>query len=231
MLPILYSFRRCPYAMRARLALAMCECAVELREVSLKRKPASMLAVSPKGTVPVLDLSPCSGSSGSGGKPVLDESLEIMRWAVAQRLARGSVDLSGEVAPRQLDDPLVAQTDGSFKMWLDRYKYADRHPEFSLLDSREQAAQHVWALEAKLNSSHYLSGEAFGVLDAAIAPFIRQFAGVEPQWFAAQAWPKVIYWLEQFKSSALFAHIMVKYGEWSPQGAGLIEHWGGHQDG
>lgn len=223
MLPILYSFRRCPYAMRARLALAMSRCSVELREVSLKRKPTEMLMVSPKGTVPVLDFRTPAGPVADD-QSVLEESLDIMRWAFCVN----SLDDKCLGALESLDAPLLVENDNQFKYWLDRYKYADRYPEISIDMARQKASCHIMAIEAHLRKETYLSGEAFGLLDAAIAPFVRQFSGVEPNWFISQPWPSVIHWLEQFKSSNLFRSVMTKHPEWSREAREpVIEHWEG----
>ncbi len=194
--PILYSFRRCPYAIRARLALAVSETAVEHREVKLRDKPAEMLAASPKGTVPVLVLP---------DDRVVDESLDIMRWA----LARNDPErwLAG-------DDPaLIATNDGAFKHHLDRYKYPDRYPADGV-EHRAAALAILHGLEARLAAQPYLSGARFGLSDAAILPFVRQFAAVDPDWFAAQDLPRVQAWLEAFLGSALFARVMAVREQW-----------------
>lgn len=211
-LPVLYSFRRCPYAMRARLALAMSGCTVELREVSLKAKPSDMLKASPKGTVPVMVL-PCGR--------VIDESIEIMAWAFEQRqscsgkpdgLSLSELSLSG------LNHSLIEVNDTHFKCWLDRYKYADRCRDYSQQQSRAEASVFIMSLESYLKQQPHLSGEHFGFLDAAVAPFVRQFAGVEPLWFEQQRdWPHVLEWLSDFKCSELFSAIMLKYSPWCVQ--------------
>ncbi len=194
--PILYSFRRCPYAIRARLALAVSGIAVEHREVKLRDKPAAMLAASPKGTVPVLVL-----PDGA----VIDESLDIMRWA----LARSDPEewLSG-------DDPaLIATNDGAFKHHLDRYKYPDRYPADGV-DHRAAALAILHGLEARLGEHAYLSGARFGLTDAAILPFVRQFAAVDREWFDVQDLARVQGWLEAGLGSALFARVMVVREPW-----------------
>lgn len=194
--PILYSFRRCPYAIRARLALAVSGIAVEHREVKLRDKPAEMLAASPKGTVPVLVL-----SDGT----VIDESLDIMRWA----LARNDPEdwLAG-------DDPaLIAANDGAFKHHLDRYKYPDRYASDGI-DHRAAGFAVLEALERRLGQQAYLGGDRFGLTDAAILPFVRQFAAVDRGWFAAQDLRGVQRWLEAFLDLALFERVMVAREVW-----------------
>lgn len=194
--PILYSFRRCPYAIRARLALAVSGIAVEHREVKLRDKPAAMLAASLKGTVPVLVL-----PDGA----VIDESLDIMRWA----LVRNDPEdwLSG-------DEPsLIATNDGAFKHHLDRYKYPDRYPADGV-DHRAAALAILHGLEARLGEHAYLSGARFGLTDAAILPFVRQFAAVDREWFDVQDLARVQGWLEAGLGSALFARVMVVREPW-----------------
>ena len=201
-LPVLYSFRRCPYAMRARLALRVAGVPYELREVALKAKPAAMLALSPKATVPVLQL-----PDGS----VLEESLHIMAWALAQSdpddwLAQGS---SAEA------QTLIERNDGPFKHLLDRYKYANRHTEFTAEQYRQQAVDlHIGPLNARLAATHYLLGAGPSLADAAIFPFVRQFAGVDEAWFAQAPFPALRAWLNEWVNSPLFRDIMEKTLPW-----------------
>ena len=197
--PLLYSFRRCPYAIRARLALAQAGVAVQTVEVDLKHKPAALLAVSPRATVPVLVL-----STGE----VLTESLDIMRWALAQH------DPAGWLLSRQFerDELLVKTTDTAFKYWLDRYKYAERHPDQTREHYRQQAVDGLIApLEHALNADGPWLGGAQAVLaDAAIFPFVRQFAAVEPAWWAGSPFPATQAWLQRWLASALFEGVMHK---------------------
>ena len=205
LLPVLYSFRRCPYAMRARLALNASGIAVEHREVELKNKPARMLAVSSKGTVPVLLL-----PNGS----VIEESLDIMRWALQVQdplhwWPQAAVHLNAALA-------LIEENDGAFKHALDRYKYPHR---FGLADGvawREAGAEFLLQLEAMLASAPYLAGNSWGLCDAALAPFVRQFAHTDKAWFAAQPWTHLVRWLSKFEGSDGFAAIMHKHLIWVP---------------
>lgn len=203
-LPILYSFRRCPYAIRARLALAHAGVAVEMREVALRDKPAAMLALSPKGTVPVLHL--------PDGR-VLDESLDIMRWALQPHDAGGwlaRAETPGHAA-------LLAAADGPFKHWLDRYKYFNRFPERSQADYRLEAEHCLLApLEAQLSQSPWLGGPTPCLTDAAIFPFVRQFAGVDDGWWATATWAATRAWLQTWLASDLFARVIVKRPLWVP---------------
>jgi glutathione S-transferase len=195
--PILYSFRRCPYAMRARLALAISGTRCELREVRLREKPPSMLAASPKGTVPVLVL-----PDGC----VIDESLEIMRWALSRRDPEGWLDRD--------DAALIALNDGAFKQALDRYKYPERHGADPLLH-REAGLAFLEVLEGRLASEGQLCGSLRGLADAAIMPFVRQFAAVDPQWFGDQLLPALQTWLAGHTSSDLFQSVMVRPNVWT----------------
>lgn len=201
--PVLYSFRRCPYAMRARLALQASGIDIELRDIALKNKPAELLSVSPKGTVPVLVLA---------NGVVIEQSLDIMLWALQQSdsqawLPRDTLALHDALA-------CIATNDGPFKQALDRYKYPAR---FALADGmahREQGAQTLLDVERRLSAQRYLNGTHWGFLDAAIAPFVRQFAHTDKAWFAAQDWPHLQRWLEEFEASAAFAAVMQKVPEW-----------------
>ena len=199
-LPVLYSFRRCPYAIRARMALAYAAVPVELREVVLKDKPADMLAVSPKGTVPVLVL--------PGGQ-LIDESRDIMQWALAQSDAAGWLRAGAEVA-----EQLVNENDFTFKPLLDRYKYADRHPEQSPAQHRACAETFLQSLEALLCEHHWLCSDSISFADVAVFPFIRQFAFVDKSWFDSADYPLLQQWLNRFLESELFAAAMKKMTPW-----------------
>jgi glutathione S-transferase len=201
-LPILYSFRRCPYAMRARLALHSAGQAVELREVVLRDKPQAMLDASPKATVPVLVLA-CG--------TVIDESRDIGEWALS------TADPEGWLGhDRAQMDELIATNDGPFKQALDRYKYPDRFDDVARDDEREKAAVILRSLDGRLASGEWLLGARPSWADFAIAPFVRQFAHVDFDWFCAQDWHHLAGWLERFKSSDRFDAIMVKHPAWTP---------------
>jgi len=201
-LPVLYSFRRCPYAIRARLALAAAGVAVAHREVALARKPAALLAISPKGTVPVLQL-----DDGT----VLDESLDIMRWALARRDPQGWLN----AAPEAEQAALIHRNDEDFKPLLDRYKYASRHPEQTQAEWHDRAvASHLADLEARLGQATSLCGDRPSMADAALFPFVRQFAGVEPARFARGPLPNLRRWLEGWLASPLFEAVMVRHAPW-----------------
>ena len=196
-LPILYSFRRCPYAMRARMAIVVSGIQVELREVMLRDKPLEMIEVSPKGTVPVLIL--------PDGR-VLEESLDIMHWAL------GASDPEGWLA--NVDDALIAANDGPFKHALDRYKYPHRYNLPDGLLNREAGLAFLTKLNQTLATSAFLAGETRGFTDAAVFPFVRQFAATDQTWFDAQPLPALQNWLSGLVRSELFAQIMTRYPQW-----------------
>lgn len=194
--PLLYSFRRCPYAMRARLALLASGVVCEIREVKLAAKPEALLAVSAKATVPVLVL--------PDGQ-VIDESLDIMRWALRQH------DPENWLAHEDMG--LIAANDGAFKHHLDRYKYPERHGT-DATEHRAAALDLVKDLEIRLAVQANLCGDAFGVTDAAIMPFIRQFAQTDRQWFDGLPLPGVQAWLARHCASPMFAAAMVRLAYW-----------------
>lgn len=203
MTPILYSFRRCPYAMRARLALASSGQRVRLREVVLRDKPPHMLAISPKGTVPVLLL--------PDGQ-VIDESLDVMRWALHQDDPEGwLLPATGSVEDMLA---LISQNDGDFKHNLDRYKYAARFEGADPVAHREAAEPFLGMLEARLSGQAYLFGDKPSLADFATLPFIRQFAHVDMAWFESSPYAKVCVWLATFKAGTRFKGIMKKYPQW-----------------
>ncbi|MFJ2711125.1 glutathione S-transferase [Pseudomonas sp. NPDC087346] len=191
----LYSFRRCPYAMRARMALRYSGVAVNIVEVSLKAKPAEMLALSPKGTVPVLD---------ADGR-VLEESLEIMRWALAQNDPDNWL-LDGDSRIAELNEA----NDQVFKVHLNRYKYAERYPEQPMEVYRAEGSLFLHKLDELLKDRDYLLTEHPSLADIALLPFVRQFAHVDREWFAQTPYVRLQAWLQRFLDSDLFTAIMKK---------------------
>lgn len=206
-LPILYSFRRCPYAMRARLAISAAGIQVELREVVLRDKPAAMIEASPKATVPVLVL-----ADGT----VIDESLDVMRWTLDQADPEGW--WPEDAALRTQIDDLIAANDGPFKKALDHYKYPDRYQGETInpIEQRAIAAHVIASYETDLADGGWLVGDRPTLADFAILPFVRQFAHVDRAWFDAQPWLNVIDWLDRFLASPNFAMIMKKRSQWRP---------------
>lgn len=209
-LPILYSFRRCPYAMRARIGLLESGIKVELREIVLRDKPASMLAISPKATVPVLQL-----PTGE----VIDESLDIMLWALNQNDPNNLLKTQPSKA-----NPLILQTDGTqdthFKFHLDRYKYSSRYDDADSqqtgLNSRKQAEIFIQNLESLLASNPFLLADKPSLADYAVAPFIRQFANSGREWWDQAPYPNTQKWLETFIASPTFQTIFQKFKVWQP---------------
>ena len=198
----LYSFRRCPYAMRARLGILFANLEVELREVVLKNKPAPMLAISPKGTVPVLQLA-------EGDRRVIEESREILEWALAQNDPQGLLNSDLISA-----NALIEQNDNEFKHWLDRYKYADRHPELTQFEYRQKGEVFLQVLERLLAKHKYLLGENISIADIAILPFVRQFAHVDREAFYSLPYPNLQQWLSDWLEQPVFQQIMVKFQPW-----------------
>lgn len=200
--PVLYSFRRCPYAIRARMALKYASISCELREVILKDKPQAMIDISDKGTVPVLQL-----MDGS----VIDESLEVMLWALEQADPDHWLDVENNDARL-----LIKKNDQEFKQYLDRYKYFQRYPEHSLLYYREKAEEFIELLETNLqeHQSIGLVSNRLSMADVAIFPFVRQFAHVDWEWFSNSQYRNLISWLLKFEESELFLAVMNKYKPW-----------------
>jgi glutathione S-transferase len=215
-LPILYSFRRCPYAMRARLAITASGLSCELREVMLRDKPRALLDVSPKATVPVLV---------TGNSQVLEQSLDIMLWALEEN------DPQKWLSPAQQDLDamlrLIAECDDDFKPYLDRYKYPQRYANENSGDEgngdahRDAAAVWLYGLDSRLESQPFLFGGHAALADMAIAPFVRQFARVDADWFEAQPWPKLQAWLQVWLDSELFSRVMGKFPVWIPGATGV----------
>jgi glutathione S-transferase len=203
--PVLYSFRRCPYAMRARLAIRAAGIAVQLREVVLRNKPVELIALSPKATVPVLQR-----PDGS----VLEQSLEIMLWALSQNDPHGWL----RTAEQPETQGLIDLNDGRFKQLLDRYKYASRHPEKTAEGLRDEAVADCLApLEDRLARNTFLLRDTPSIADMALLPFVRQFAAVDGAWFDnSAALPHLRAWLHGLVATPLFESVMQKYPPWQP---------------
>jgi glutathione S-transferase len=202
-LPILYSFRRCPYAMRARMALILASKQCELREILLKNKPDHMLEISPKGTVPVLQLP----------DKVLDESLDIISWATVSNLDNVHIFSKTE---ETLYMELVHLFDTKFKHHLDRYKYSSRYGA-DPSEHQEECKIILENLDAKINPSPWVFGPQVSLLDISILPFIRQCKIANPEWFDVQQFYKVIALLDYFEQDNLFIQAMQKYELWDPR--------------
>ena len=201
-MPILYSFRRCPYAMRARLAIRYAQQTVVLREIVLKDKPPQMVAISPKATVPVLQL--------PDGR-VIDQSIDIAYWALENN---DPFSLLPKASVKSFCDALIHECDFEFKPWLDKYKYADRHPEQSAEYYRNNGERFLKNLASILQEQPFLLGATPTLADIAIMPFIRQFSMVDLQWFKSCQYPRVRDWLNDWLESDSFRSIMSKYEKW-----------------
>ena len=200
-LPILYSFRRCPYAMRARMAIHISDQRCELREVLLRDKPPSMLQYSAKGTVPVLIL--------QDGK-VIDESLDVIDWA----LNLNDPDDWQRSKDKEKTKELIKINDGEFKYHLDRYKYSKRYdnedPEFH----RKKCLKFIESINNELNNSKYIFDDNISYADIVLLPFIRQFRIADIEWFDSLPYDNLKKWLSSFLNSSLLNSIMKKYDLW-----------------
>jgi glutathione S-transferase len=204
-LPILYSFRRCPYAMRARCALLYAKIPYEHREIELRQKPKSMLRISPKGTVPVL----CTQQ-----QDVIDESLDVMYWALAQHDPDKWLPVRGSLQWQQMEY-WIGINDGPFKVLLDIYKYPERHPSYDREEVFQQAMElYLFPLNAILEKQAFLLGEHVSMLDIALMPFVRQFVGVDSKKVHETPINKLLEWLNFFILSDLFHTAMAKYPLW-----------------
>lgn len=205
--PILYSFRRCPYAMRARLAIHAAGLTVQHREILLRDKAPEFLAVSPKGTVPVVVT----------GNNIIEESLDVMIWALSQH------DPEDWLADSTQSLALISENDGPFKQALDHYKYANRH-DGDPKKWRNTGAAFLASLETNLAKNAYLLDDQPRLADFAIFPFIRQFANTDRAWFDAQPWPHLHSWLAKHLTSARFEAIMAKYPKWAAGDPPTLAH-------
>lgn len=206
--PILWTFRRCPYAIRARLAIVSAGIGVELREIQLNNKPKPFLETSASATVPALRI----------GEKVIDESLDIMVWALNQNDPERLLEM-----PASGWD-LIQANDGPFKSALDHTKYAVRYPHLDESAERNKAAEILLKLDRQLGGQPWLFGDRPKLADLAISPFVRQFANTDRDWFDIQPWPALIAWLDRFLASDAFARVMMKYEPWSE---GAVPVWFG----
>ena len=205
-MPILYSFKRCPYAMRARMALYLSKTIVELREVSLRNKPQSMLEISPKATVPVLLL-----DDGS----VIDESIEIIEWCMKNKkdMFKDTLNKDQEL----FAEDVIKLFDEKFKFHLDRYKYAARYENVDAASHRDACLDILRTLDKNINNTKWFFSNNVNKIDISVLPFIRQFRIADPLWFDAnQGIPNIQIWLENFLQSKLFNVVMVNFDLWEP---------------
>ncbi len=211
-LPILYSLRNCPYAMRARMAIYYSQQPVILRDVVLSNKPEAMLVSSPKGTVPVLVLSE---------KNVIEESLEVMLWALGNNDPDDFLHSNNHEALAQMLT-LITRFDNDFKVSLEAYKCAKRYHEADLIQRRQTCELYIQDLEQRLIDQNFLMSSKSSLVDIALLPFIRQFARVERQWYLQSPYPHLRKWLNNYLQSRMFSKVMAKSPLWSPENEAII---------
>jgi len=222
-LPILYSLRNCPYAMRARLAIFKSQQPVALRDVVLTNKPPEMILASAKATVPILVLSAPKQSTHAGSvtTEVIDESLDIMLWALdnsdpSDLLHSASPEIRGDMLT------LIADFDVEFKQRLEAYKCAKRYHEDNLADCRIACEAYIKQLEARLTQHEFLFSAKESLADIALLPFIRQFARIERQWYLQSPYPNLKRWLNNYLQSSMFTKVMAKHPLWLDSGEEVV---------
>ncbi len=203
-LPILYSLRQCPYAMRARMGLLLAEQAVLLRDIVMTNIPTEMLDVSPKGTVPVLLLDDFT---------VIEESLGIMLWALDKNDPNNVLYTHNSNANKEILD-LINRNDNKFVSVLNKYKAASRYHDEREKEHRESCEFFIEELEQRLTKHHYLVGETLSLADFAILPFIRQFSRVDRRYFLQSPYSYLRGWLKQHYENPLFSKTMKKHPRW-----------------
>ena len=209
--PVLYTFRRCPYAMRARMGIYASGIKMEWRELVLRDKPEHMVEISPKATVPVVQL--------PDGK-VIDESFDVMMWALEQNDPHGWLPSNGDMKQRSTE--IINECEERFKQHLDHYKYPNRYDGIDAISSRDEAVKILEKWNGYLADHANLLSEQPSLADYATFPFVRQFANVDRDWFDALALPHLQAWLERHLTSQIFADIMIKQKPWTPEDELLI---------
>ena len=208
--PVLYTFRRCPYAIRARMALSYSKIKVELKEILLNNRPFELYAISPKGTVPVLCINNIT---------VIDESLDIMRLALMHNDPNSWVSYN-----KKMQFDIIEKNDNEFKYWLDRYKYFDRFPKNNRDYYRAKCSEYLKKLNKLLEYNQYLLTNKLLFVDVAIFPFIRQCANIDQYWFKV-TYTKLDNWLNNIIESKLFVSVMDKYLEYNSKQEPLITNF------
>jgi len=211
-LPIIYSLRNCPFAMRARIAIYKSQQPVLLRDIVLKDKPQEMLVASPKGTVPVL-ITP----NGT----VIEESFEVMLWALSMS-DPDDLLFSGDDEMLASMQTLIYRFDNEFKRCLENYKCAKRYSETNVIECRQACEAYIAQLEQLLTAHQYLMADRESLADIALLPFIRQFARVERQWYLQAPYPHVRQWLNHYLQSKMFSKVMTKHQLWLPNRSDLL---------
>jgi glutathione S-transferase len=210
----LYSLQHCPYAMRARLGILLAQQSVLIRAVVTKNKPAEMLAISPKGTVPILIIDHAECVEHRHYKTtVIDESIEIMLWALKLNDPQNLLQ-TGDSSKLDAMLELIRRNDKEFKPNLEVYKLAKRFHKESEVRDRESCEEFVTELERKLETGHYLMGDQASLADYALLPFVRQFARVDRKWYLQSPYPKLRDWLNRHLQTPLYTKAMAKYPLW-----------------
>lgn len=202
--PILYSLHRCPYAMRARMAILLAQQTVLLRDILMKNKPIEMLTASVKGTVPVLIFDDQS---------VIDESLDIMIWALGKNDPQDLLYNNQSEALTEMKN-LISRNDNEFVSNLKKYKVTARYHDIEEKFYRQKCELFIGELEQRLTEHAYIMGENPSLADFAILPFIRQFSRTNRQWYLQSPYPKLQRWLKSHIQSPLFGKVMTKYPQW-----------------
>ena len=203
-IPILFSFRRCPYAMRARIAINLCDLECEIREINLKLKNKEFLELSPKGTVPVLVLP---------DNKIIEESMDIIHWAISNNDPYNLKLKNLEIYNKDMD--LISIFDNEFKYHLDRYKYNSRYKGINKEEHKYKARDLLVNLNNSLKEKQWLNGENISISDISILPFIRQYRIADIKWFDEKLeLPNINRWLDKFLNSKIFNNIMKKYKIW-----------------
>ncbi len=229
-LPILYSLRNCPYAMRARLAIFKSQQPVALRDVVLTNKPTEMILASPKATVPILVLEEVTSSNGESAAGtnaiVIDESLDIMLWALKNSDPKNLLqsDNPDDRPNEKLNEmlALVNDFDVEFKVRLEAYKCAKRYHEITLTDCRIACEEYIQRLEMRLTEHKFLFSAQESLADIALLPFIRQFARIERQWYLQSPYPNLKRWLNSYLQSPMFTKVMAKHSLWLDCGEEVV---------
>ena len=203
-IPILFSFRRCPYAMRARIAIKLCSLECEIREINLKLKNKKFLEISPKGTVPVLVLP---------DDKIIEESMDIIHWAISNNDSYNLKLKNLEIYNKDMD--LISIFDNEFKYHLDRYKYNSRYKGINKEEHKYKARDLLVNLNNSLKEKQWLNGENISISDISILPFIRQYRIADIKWFDEKLeLPNINRWLDKFLNSKIFNNVMKKYKIW-----------------
>jgi len=203
-LPVLYSLQHCPYAMRARIAIFRSKQAVLIRAIKLNNKPPEMLALSTKGTVPMLVL---------GDGSVIEESLDIMLQVLKESDPDHLLTAQGQLSLTEIIS-IIEEFEQHFFVAVEAYKCAKRYQETNIVECRQACEVYLQKLEDRLSKHAFLTSDREGLLDIALMPFVRQFSKVERQWYQQSPYPKLRAWLNSYLQSPMFTKVMAKHELW-----------------